>query len=693
MQTKIYFTKFGYFNQPVEGFISLLSPFTTFVSRINIVVSTRSSVHSFIGVSPPPIPALTITSNSKSWVQTSYVITPILTKPCFIQNNNPNGLLECPMGETRFPFSFVLPGNNPPSLIILNDQRMQHSYEIKASFATSAGNFDTLYYKLPMLFHTIKNLKSSPVKSITPFNIHDNISISLPKSSYFTGEQIKASVSINLISRICGASIQLVGVFRCPGRIHTIPYNTMLLPIQKLQEQETLFIFDIHPSVPPTIITPTVRFEHFILVEIYYEKQPPSKIHVPISIVTSQLPEIRELYAKSLGVYINKPCDLGIHSFPPPPFPSSIVNSVQKGITMDNQDIYVNHIKRCVQLTGDGDERDDCYPFFESTLLPEGWITGFACNERYFIDTKNKVTTWKDPRDALLKNPQHIIKRRVGAFNILPICAEGLPQLTKGKPDVYCAVYVGHDLIIKTESSKGFDPIFKPKTISIGLQNNRHNVCLYLYAKGKENVCLGVINFDLSFIPFPSIIEDWFYIFPTPFSPNTTSGRIKLRIGYLETSTDLSQSNPMKLDHILTDTNIPFYPVNNNYLIQVQSHESRYEHGHVRMLIREGNSILLIRDQKKVIEKAKTIKRYNGKKQDLIPLIETNNNIGERHFDLENPINQTYFPSMPSLSMEKSEQNYEMDSTTKNVNKENDDGELRSNDNSDDDEPKNYIVL
>ncbi|KAL7721457.1 WW domain-containing protein [Entamoeba marina] len=650
ISSSIILSNFGYFNSPVNGFVScdFLSP--TFVSSVVVTVVSRTLLLKNTPMTSPQLPSLANNSNINEWNEMFNLLTPILTQQCIDENNDPNATLECPIGTSRFPFTFSLSNSHIPTLSFPYEQRINFSYQIKATITTTTGTFETDYYLLPMLFHSIPSLQSPPFTNTTPFKKNSSISISLPRTTFFTGERIEATLSLILKTQIHRATLSFVAMYRCLGGIHRMTFNTTMIP---LTNQPSRFLIDILPTVPPSIVTQTFRFEHFILIELFIDIGPPLKIFIPVTVVTSQHPQIRDIYMQSIGMSCKQAPFFGIHSRPPPPFPHNINDGFQEGSSDYTKTLFVDHIKRNVHLSKDDDPINDLYPFYESTLLPDGWVIGYNRNERYFIDTKNKSTTWNDPRDQSFKHPQHLLQKSKSVFNILPLCAEGLPTLNKSTPEVYCAIYTEEGKMVKTDTTKSFDPVFKKKTLSIVLDKQRQNVCLYLFAKGKENKCLGYVNLDLSLFPFPSIIEDWFYIFPSPFNSNTTSGRIKLSIAYVDDITDLETVTPTPLTHIITATNTPFYPPTEEYINLAKSHESRYENGNVKMLMNDGGRIFLTHEKKLLSETKQSQRRKsrsNSKKEDSVPLIEVDYNTTQ--YDLMGANNFEQFTDVPTIEFD-----------------------------------------
>ncbi|EAL48756.2 hypothetical protein EHI8A_026000 [Entamoeba histolytica HM-1:IMSS-B] len=652
--TTISLLSYGTFGKPVNGYVEINIPFPTFIKKIQLVVVSCFTGVKLTGVTPPPVPPLTIDSNIDQWQRLTSYLSPILTVDCTENivcersNLNTSFIKELPPGIHRFPFSFILPQTHCPMLVLPNEERIRFVYEIKAIVYTKVSSFDSDYFPLPMLFHTVPPLQLSPSKVETPFGKDSKVTLTIPKTTYFTGERMDITMTLSLGKPIYRAHLSLVAMYTAPGCIHRITLNSTVIP---LGPEPKRFLIDILPSVPPTIVTQFFKFEHFILIEIFTQIGAPLKIFIPVTIITSQDNNIRSYYAKVCGVLLPSTPYFGIHNRPPPPFPSSIIDGLQEGVTEFSGNVWLNHIKRCLQRTKDGDPMDEVYPLFTNSMLPEGWITGNSHNETYYIDVIHKTTSWKDPRDINMIKPQHVLAHSKGVLNILPINAEGLPCCSKKQPEVVVMVFTDFQRVLRTEPAKGSDPTFTPKTLAVELDDLRENVNVFLYVKGNPDIYLGNINIDLTLLPFPSIIEDWFYLQPIPFTDNVTSGRIKLRLAYLEHPMALTEVNPMLLTHVLTSLNSPFFPMTPKYEEEVDKQLKRMENGSIRMIKKEGNRIVLTweRNTGGLVEtkyentnkgsfKERVGQLFTGKKKDAqeeVPLIDVHSLNGNCADDFE----------------------------------------------------------
>ncbi|ELP84839.1 hypothetical protein EIN_283850 [Entamoeba invadens IP1] len=611
--TTINLFSFGTFGQPVNGYVEIAVPFPSFIRNIQLTV-----VSCFTGIkvnttTPPQVPPMNIDSNIEQWSKLTSYLTPIVQFDCLPKND----IQELPTGNHRFPFTFVIPMTNCPMLVIPQEDRIKFVYEIKATVFLKQLQFDSAYYPLPMLFHPIAQLQSPPSQVSTPFNKDSNLKVFIPKTTYFTGERVDITLTLELKKPIYRAALSLVGMYRAPGCVHRITFNSTLIP---MTPEPKRFVIDILPIVPPTIITQFFRFEHFVLVELYLQLGPPLKVFIPITVVTSQDPSIKQMYATVSGVVLPKSPFLGINRRPPPPFPSSIVNGMQQGITEEGEIVNLDHKKKTMERNGDTEE---VYPFFMNTMLPENWIIGYNRNERYFIDVEHKVTSWKDPREESAKVPQHVQRHSKGVLNVMAVRYEGISNSSKKEPEVFGMVFTDVERVLKTDVVKGCDGDFGGKTLGVELDNERENVCFFVFVKGKPDVCVGCVNFELSLMPFPSIIEGWFYLRPLAFTDNVSTGRVKLRVAYVEQAMALNEVIAMNIRSVTTSCNVPFYPYTEMYIEEARRQQERMEKGGIRMIKEEEGRIVLTWGKGELVgEKEKFFSKKSKKHDEEVPLID-----------------------------------------------------------------------
>ena len=607
LPTHIELFNYGTFGKTISGYVEICVPFPLFLTKISLTI-----VQHFTGLKQTQnqnnqnnqnqlqLPNLQIDSNIDNWLKLTSYISPIMTidiEDNYDHDGKPKQFLkELQRGIHRFPFSFVLPQNHPPMLIFPHEQRIRFEYQVKATIFSKSVQFDSAYYPLPMLFHSVPQLSSPPVQVDTPFNGNSKLIMNIPKTSYFTGERIDITLSLMLTKNIVKCQLSLVGVYRAPGCIHRIDFNSTNVPLTMGPKR---FLIDIIPAVPPSIITPFFRFEHFILVELFLQKdQRPLKVFVPMTIVTSQNDHLKMMYAQFCRILLPNRQYFGIHNRPPPPFPSTIVDGLQECYNDKQEKLWLNHLTKSVHSSKEDEHAlEQIYPLYYNSLLPEGWIMGWNRNEKYFIDLKRKTTTWKDPRDESMIKPQHVLSNSKGVLNILPIVAEGLATSLRNVYEIYLMVFIDHQQVLKTELYKTSDPEFEQKTFAVELDGIRENVCIYIFAKGQPDQCIGTVDINLSLLPFPSIIEDWFYLSPTAFSNIVTSGRIKLRLAYLDKPMPLNEVQAMKIDHVMTSINVPFYPFTQQYVDEVRKQTMRMKFGAIKMLAANTERVMLCHDK------------------------------------------------------------------------------------------------
>jgi len=197
------------------------------------------------------------------------------------------------------------------------------------------------------------------------------------------------------------------------------------------------------------------------------------------------------------------------------------------------------------------------YPYWMSLNLPSGWIRLTYQNIPFFVDVIHQRTSWNDPRsydDRMMLIEQTVAAGEDVLLRIEVLEGEGLAAKSSDASDPYCYVvqHFRNGLPkkgkLKTKTKKHtIYPRWGPEdrnvlTMSI---NNQNNVLLFIF---DANVVLrddplGVINLNLSSLPWCQPVEDWHTVIQAGVN-SYVSGRLRLGVTLYPATSSLDSMPP-----------------------------------------------------------------------------------------------------------------------------------------------------
>ncbi|KAL7712387.1 C2 domain-containing protein [Entamoeba marina] len=384
--------------------------------------------------------------------------------------------IEYAPGIYPIPFEFTLPNTFPP-MFVLSGSHAKLKYQLQAVFYTiDKGCYQSSFCDIPILY----NKDVTEIIPTTTTQLLDNILITVHQSqnSYYQGEEIIFYLSAKSFDNNSPPiQISFVGEHSEGCVCHQQKYNSTVLTFTTTEIDNLKFIFPVSYVVPPTVVSKNNSFLHYILI------QNKSKIiSIPIKII-ARLPskENIELYSSTFKVHIQP--EPIFHDFLQRIQPIGLkisVDGIERVITSDGNDLYVNHLDRVVCDSNGEPITNMVYPNWDSVCLPKGETIAKFDNIKFiFNHTNGDISLFDDfhkSPNALLSNCHSPI------VTITVLEAVGLNCSSKlTPPTVYAAIYA--QPWKKSKKIKSVNPIFRGATFIIRPISSRKNVIVYLYDK------------------------------------------------------------------------------------------------------------------------------------------------------------------------------------------------------------------
>ncbi|ELP91461.1 hypothetical protein EIN_155880 [Entamoeba invadens IP1] len=453
--------------------------------------------------------------------------------------NYPLGEIEFCPGTYQFPFNFTLPPTFPPTLIIPG-KPYQTTYTLKALFIYDDNKrYESGSVDFPILYNCdipleIPTSTTKPIGKLI-------VTVAQNRSSYIQGENMDVALSINSLENT-QITLSLIGAFLSGSVCQKVTYNSMEMKVERNVPISNLsIIFPISYTTNPTYVTSSQAFRHFISIKIESSNifSNPEEICFPVKIIARRPSDDKvQLYSKFLGVVINPYvhpsfCEGRLEQ--PPQYPITVQDGVEKIQTTKGQVLFLDHKTRNVLSEKQGEPVQMCvYPLWKSSLLPPGITYGMWRNKECVFDHINKKTFWVDP---FVNLPQSLLNDSPNAFvSIFVVEALGLRvRGSTNPPTVYAAVFNSYGKMMKSKEVKNTpDPIFNNASFVVNPTTRRKNVIVYLFEKRSlvSDDFIGAADIDLTKLPFPSFIDQWFTLHDSPFGNECITGKVHLKIGY-----------------------------------------------------------------------------------------------------------------------------------------------------------------